>query len=344
MRLKSFHFRNYKSFGGLVTFTPGDITLLTGATGSGKSNVMSFPCFLRKMLYADGRLQEYVAYEGGAIAILYQGTSSINAMDAFLEIETDHGNYEYAFSLAPVRPNKLVFQKEQYRFTKKTSVKKGTWSFCGEGHEEAEITRRTSKAAMSILQELRKLEVYNFHQTATTAAIRLKWSLADGRRLKNNGENLGSFLYRLYKEDKTYYQKIVKCLQLQLPFFKDFYWREAYDQILLQWKEKGKDAVFHAGQASDGMLRLMALTALLMQNPKDLPAVLFLEEPDCGLGPETILPLAEMIRDAAARGCQVIMTTRSEAIIQYFSQETVIAVERGKAHNTIHLRCRDGIY
>lgn len=65
MRLKSFHFRNYKSFGGLVTFTPGDITLLTGATGSGKSNVISFPCFLRRMLYADGRLREYVVSING---------------------------------------------------------------------------------------------------------------------------------------------------------------------------------------------------------------------------------------------------------------------------------------
>ncbi len=49
-----------------------------------------------------------------------------------------------------------------------------------------------------------------------------------------------------------------------------------------------------------------------MQNPKDLPAVLFLEEPDYGLGPETILLLAEMIRDVAARSETIIQFRRKQ--------------------------------
>ncbi len=31
--------------------------------------------------------------------------------------------------------------------------------------------------------------------------MRLKWPLSDGRWLKQNGDNLGSFLYRLQNEE-----------------------------------------------------------------------------------------------------------------------------------------------
>jgi predicted ATPase len=87
-----------------------------------------------------------------------------------------------------------------------------------------------------------------------------------------------------------------KYIRQVLPFFDDFEFYDEYGQILLRWKEKGTNKVFNAGQASDGMLRTIALVSLLAQNPKDLPTVLFLDEPEFGLHPSAIDAVAGLIK------------------------------------------------
>ena len=55
--------------------------------------------------------------------------------------------------------------------------------------------------------------------------------------------------------------------------------------MLLAWRERGSDQVFDASQASDGMLRVIALVSLLLQPEETLPDVLILDEPELGLHP-----------------------------------------------------------
>jgi len=59
-------------------------------------------------------------------------------------------------------------------------------------------------------------------------------------------------------------------------FFADFELEPDHGRLLLQWRERNSDLVFGASQAADGMVRVMALVALLQQPEKDLPAVLIL--------------------------------------------------------------------
>ena len=151
--------------------------------------------------------------------------------------------------------------------------------------------------------------MYQFHNTSDTAPMRLKWSQADGRWLKQNGENLGSFLYRLQNEEKPYYTRIVKYIRLVLPFFDDFDLYPEFGQILLRWKEKGTNKVFNAGQASDGMLRTIALISLLGQNPKDLPAVLFLDEPTTGVDTVSRKEFWEMLKRLKQQGITILVST-----------------------------------
>lgn len=83
---------------------------------------------------------------------------------------------------------------------------------------EAQLPEVSNPTASAILNLLKKLIVYQFHNTNDTAPMRLKWSLSDGRWLKQNGDNLGSFLYRLQNEEKPYYLRIVKYIRMVLPF------------------------------------------------------------------------------------------------------------------------------
>ncbi|NUQ25387.1 MAG: AAA family ATPase [Saprospiraceae bacterium] len=327
IKLKSFTIKGYKTIKAIENFEPQPINILIGPNGAGKSNFISFFKFLSWMLNSDGKLQEHVAYLGGANDILHDGVDITKSIDAEISIETKTGLNEYKFSLMFAKPDNLVFKEEKYRFIKNEFIGEAKWSSCGVGHQEAKLPQIETATPTTILNLLRKLIVYQFHNTSDTAAMRLKWSQADGRWLKQNGDNLGSFLYRLQNEEKAYYTRIVKYIRLVLPFFDDFDLYPEFGQILLRWKEKGTSKVFNAGQASDGMLRTIALISLLAQNPKDLPAVLFLDEPELGLHPSAIDAVAGLIK-AASSHCQVFVATQSISLVNNFELEDLVVIDR----------------
>jgi predicted ATPase len=327
IKLKSFTIKGYKSIKEIVHFEPKLINILIGPNGAGKSNFISFFKFLSWMLNSDGKLQEHVAYLGGANDILHDGADITKNIDAEMAIQTKNGLNEYKFSLMFAKPDKLVFKEEKYRFTGINLGAEASWSSCGVGHDEALLPEVANATATTILNLLRKLIVYQFHNTSDTAPMRLKWSAADGRWLKQNGENLGSFLYRIQQEERAYYTRIVKYIRQVLPFFDDFDFYEEFGQILLRWKEKSTNKVFNAGQASDGMLRTIALISLLAQNPKDLPAVLFLDEPELGLHPSAIDAVAGLIK-AASEHCQVFVATQSISLVNNFELDDLVVINR----------------
>jgi predicted ATPase len=101
---------------------------------------------------------------------------------------------------------------------------------------------------------------------------------------------------------------------LILPFFATFELYPEYGSMLLRWREIGSDKVFDASHASDGMLRAMALVALLQQPDRDLPNVLIIDEPELGLHPYAIEVLAGLIY-SASRHAQLIVATQSVSLI-----------------------------
>jgi predicted ATPase len=331
--LKSFSIKGYKTIKEIENFKPTYLNILIGPNGAGKSNFISFFKFLSWMLNSDGKLQEHVAYLGGANDILFDGADTTKSIDAEIAFENQYGLNEYKFSLMFAKPDKLVFKEEYYRYSNSNLGEKATWSSCGVGHDEAKLPLVNNKTSVVMLNLLRKLIVYQFHNTSDTAPLRLKWSLADGRWLKQNGENLASFIYRIQEQDKSYYIRIIKYIRMVIPFFDDFVLYPEFGQILLRWREKGTNKEFNAGQASDGMLRTIALISLLAQNPKDLPTVLFLDEPELGLHPSAIDTISGLIK-SASNYCQVFVATQSISLVNNFELEDLVVINRNGRFST----------
>jgi predicted ATPase len=175
--------------------------------------------------------------------------------------------------------------------------------------------------------------VHQFSDTSATSRIRNKWPVDDGIRLKEDAANLAPFLYRLHEHYPKYYRRIVETIRLILPFFDDFELEPEFGSLLLRWLERGTDRVFGASQAADGMLRTMALVALLQQPEENLPDVLILDEPELGLHPYAIEVLASLLQ-SASQYVQVIVATQSVSLIDRFEPHDIVVVDRTGREST----------
>ncbi len=328
-RLDRISIRGFKTIAEMVDFEPGSLTALIGPNGVGKSNFIAFFRMMSWGLADTGNLRFFVSERGGASKLLHDGPSRTREIEAELTIRTDAGENQYYFRLFYAADDQLIYADERYRFSRPGSVSPASWRSAGAGHHDPQLlTHAVSDDTARVIRTLmQRIVVYQFHNTSETARIRGKWNVSDDRYLKEDGANLAPVLYRLRETDRGCYQRIVDTVRLILPFFSDFVLEPDGYSLLLQWRERNSDEVFSVSQASDGMLRVLALVALLLQREGDLPDVMILDEPELGLHPYAITIIGGLINAAATR-IQVILATQSMALIDCFDPADVVVVER----------------
>jgi predicted ATPase len=320
--------RGFKTIRELQDFEPGRLTLLIGPNGAGKTNFISFFRLLSHMLTSPGELQSYVTLQGGASTLLHDGPRITRAIEAELDIEVAPKKVAYSFELSHASGDTLVFLDEYFELRGHAGLNTAVRSRLA--HRESELlsdAEHGADRARFMIDTLARMFVYQFHDTSPTSRVRNKWPVDDGRSLKEDAANLASFLYRLRESETKYYQRVVETIRLVLPFFADFEFQPEHGSLLLRWRERGSDQVFNASQAADGMLRVMALVALLAQPEHELPAVLILDEPELGLHPYAIEVLAALIQ-SASQHAQVIVATQSVSLVDRFEPHDIVVVDR----------------
>ena len=330
-RLASLTLRGFKTIQDLDGFKPRPLSVLIGPNGVGKSNFISFFRMMSWMLAARGNLQLYVGQQGGASKLLHHGPGVTREIEAEMTIQTDAGENQYFFRLVFAAGDTLIFADEKYRFSGNYHYygSLAPWIETDAGHRSPSLLEKagedtTARVIRSILQ---RIIVYQFHNTADNARIRNKWVVNDNRYLKEDAGNIAPFLYRLKEQESWHYHRIIEHIRLILPFFSDFELVNDYGHMLLAWREQGSDQVFDASQASDGMLRVIALVSLLLQPEESLPDVLILDEPELGLHPYAIEIVGGLI-GAVSKRIQVIVATQSAALVDCFDPEDIVVVER----------------
>ena len=100
------------------------------------------------------------------------------------------------------------------------------------------------------------------------------------------------------------------------------------ENIELEWFEQtDPDTPYKAHVLSDGTLRFICLTTLLMQPAHLLPDTVLIDEPELGLHPYAINLLADMLKQVAETK-QVIVSTQSVELLNAFEPQDVVVVER----------------
>lgn len=297
----------FRSIARLNRLPLGQINVLIGANGAGKSNFIEVFAFLRAVRL--GRLDEYVGRSGGANRNLHFGAKVTK--DIRIEFSFGGGDERHHVLFEPTDDDKLLRLRSE-------SI----------GGDAARLA--WTDFVEMVHARLDRWRVYHFHDTGSGAPIHQTADLDDNRLLREDAKNLAAFLYRLKKKESAVYNRIRDTFRVVAPFFDDFVLEPQAlneEKIRLAWRHRVSDAYFDSSTLSDGSLRFLALATLLLQPAHLRPSVVLIDEPELGLHPHAIALLCSLIRSVSVE-TQVILATQSPLVVDQFDPQDVVVVDR----------------
>jgi predicted ATPase len=310
-----------------ATVDLGDVTILVGANGVGKSNFIDALGLLGRIV--DGELGLEIGLRGGAQSLLHTGPQPASGIRLRIEASAAAGDTGNAYEalLLPAASDTFVFGGEHV-YSNTAHQTAGDW--LGSGHRESLVPEYAAghpdSIASHVIDILRGCRVYHFQDTSRDAPVKQFGYAADNETLRPDAANLAAFLLRLREQENVHYKRILSAIRANAPYFRDFVLaEEGNGRIRLRWTQTGVDATFPAEALSDGTLRYICLATLLLQPHP--PALVALDEPELGLHPFAIAQLAGMIASTATR-CQIVIATQSVTLLNQFDLGVLVVVER----------------
>ncbi len=275
----------------------------------------------------------FVAKEGGANTLLHFGVKTTQQLTASLMLDVPEGSLTFETCLEHSQPDNLVVKSTAPTLSPKgarMANREKTVDLRVSGRMVGWIRQRGEFDGTAIVNSLLdKIRLCHFHDTSVSAGVRLTGYVHDNQFLRGDAGNLAAMLYLYHQTAPTVYRRIVSTVRKIVPAFDDFVLApEELNQnsILLKWRQKGRDYVFGPHQLSDGSVRAIALTTLLLQSEKSLPALLVLDEPELGLHPYALELITGLLR-AASLKTQIFMATQSTSFIDLFQPEDIIVAD-----------------
>lgn len=318
-----------------VTLTPGRLTVLIGANGSGKSNVLRALRFAPLM--RTGSLQSFVAEAGGAASLLHYGPKRTPVLTLELDFIQSAGRSRYAARLGFAAGDRLMYLDESVGFAEANEWR---MTALGAGHWESRLAeaKHGDATAEAANYWLSQLTFFHFHDTSLNSALRTNAWADDDRFLRSNGSNLAAYLARLERgeepEEQIAWRRINAYVSRIAPSVKALAPTPVgKGSVRLDWIDD-RDERFGVHQLSDGTLRAIALVTALAQPRAHLPRFLSIDEPELGLHPAAVRIVAELAR-SISRHTQVLFATQSTTFLDHFEPEEVVVVERSGGETTL---------
>lgn len=324
-RIKSVSIEGFRSLARIDNLELPQLTVLIGANGAGKSNLIRFFDMLGWMLRGP-RFQGFIAYNGGGDDQLFFGSRVTDRINAQIRIETQVGINDYRLGLVySGAGDTLVIEDEAYRYSDTRRTGEAPWIKLPGPTREPVILEyaTTSKTAKVMVELLQRCTTYQFHDTSSKAAIKQRQDCDDFAALRSDGANLAPVLFRLKQTEPKRYAMIIRYINRILPVFADFEFQPIAGKILLTWRSNQNEKIFGPHLTSDGSLRLFCLITLLNLPPGMLPDVMLFDEPELGLHPHAIELVAAMFKRVAETR-QVFIATQSPYMVNCFELENLI--------------------
>ncbi len=323
MKIDAISIKNYKSIKDIDDLKLTNLNILIGANGAGKSNFISFFKMLNMMI--EKKFQEYVKVQGGADNILYFGSKISSEICATIDFK----NNIYRFILKPNEDDTLFFAEEATPYVGENIIGKATFETQLFNAKGSKIYGKYHKGVADyVIDALQSWKVYHFHDTSSTAGVKKYCDISNNRKLAPDASNLAAFLYLLKIKFPDSFFMIEESIKLIAPYFDRFILEPDAlneERIRLEWLEIGSDKIFNANHLSDGTLRMICLTTLLLQpNAAD---TIIIDEPELGLHPYAITVLAALMKSFAIDK-QLIVSTQSVSLINQFEPKDIVVTDK----------------
>ncbi|WP_138945429.1 AAA family ATPase [Plantibacter sp. M259] len=330
--LTSLEVHGFRSIDSLTLELSTTVTLLIGANGAGKSNIID--AFELLGYTVDKKLAAHVLRSGGFSQLVHRSPGGTVAERIGVKVWGDwNGSYRNGYDLRlETGPDDTALLTEN-AYTHGQEHDRPYEAPLGYGREsrlsEGVADHLANRYLFDVLSGCR---VFHFDDTSSAAPPLRRSPLSDSETLHNDARNLGSILFAMQENTPHLYQRVVRSVRNIAPFFDDFVLRPDGESVLLRWSERGLDGAFSGAALSSGTLRFICLSVLLLQ-PRP-PATIVLDEPELGLHPAAIHQLAELMR-TVGQGHRIVAATQSVTLLGQFSLEEVAVVERANGSTAV---------
>jgi predicted ATPase len=326
--------KGFKSIQSLEDFKLGNLNILIGGNGAGKSNFIDFFRLLRAMMELPlpelnhANLNAYITDGGGSDDFLFNGPKITQQIKIIIKF----GHNGYRFKLTPTADETFMINDEARYYDGGDT----RWRELGSGQTTPELLKDKDNRSVTggpnvgfyVYQAIKSWKIYHFHDTSKVAPMRRFETIDDMDYLRFDAANIAPYLFHLQNHENSVYNQIIETIRLVTPFFDDFILKpNQNEKVRLLWKQKGSDYPLKPQHLSDGTLRFICLTTALLQ--PEPPSLIIIDEPELGLHPYAIEILAELI-EATSKKTQLIVSTQSPALVDYFEPEDIIIVNRSQ--------------
>jgi predicted ATPase len=148
-----------------------------------------------------------------------------------------------------------------------------------------------------------------------------------------NGEDLAACLYYLRETDSNQFAVVEDTLKSAFPDFEKLNFPPvAAGTLAMTWKDKNFSQPFYMNQLSEGTIRFLWLTTLLLS--KDLTAITLIDEPEVSLHPQLLSLLADLLREASRR-TQLIVATHADRLVRALEPKEVLVCDQEEGLTTM---------
>ena len=316
--------RNFKSIERCDVLL-GNLTVLVGRNGSGKSNFLDALRFVADSLQTS--LDHAIKSRGGIDAVRRKSTGHPRNFEIELRVELPTVSVAtYGFEIAAREQGRFVVKHEKLRILDGAgqklahySVEEGRLLSASPSTLPPPAPDRLFLVVASALPEFRALYEsllsMGFYNLNPDAMKELQ-SPDSGELLHRDGGNIASVIARLSEDEPAVFARIKEYLETIVPGIKEVNRVSFGPKETLEFRQDVKGSKhpwkFFATSMSDGTLRALGALTATTQLSNQTAAVQLegIEEPETALHPAAAGALMDALREAASQ-TQVVFTTHS---------------------------------
>jgi predicted ATPase len=353
--LQTLELKSFKGFSDIrIPFQP--FTLLVGPNGAGKSTIIQAIDILNGVV--TGTLPEYLRRQEWEYADLPYLRSRNSKMEISADIQFNNSVLRWTVGLGTRRYAGISSEKvSQDGQSFLSRIGRQMNRLDEETNKEEQINQTLTSSWLASLDlradakrfpTLVKLAAWAraihgyFFLNPVALRSQARGSPSD---VGKHGGDLAPFLHRLRSRDRNAFERIVERVRKYYTSLVDIVPRRSqfgWTRIEIREHWNGEVVTFTAQQVSDGLLRLVTISAMQELDPK--PSLILLDEIENGLHPHLLGQLMMSLQNIAKESnIQVIATTHSPIAVNFCESPNGVALLTRSKSGKVKVRTLDQV-